>query len=103
MKNDIITMAIKKMDHLDLVEKFRHLNSKGMDSSSMMQFLNYMIPQYELEKRVVLTEIIDGALIAVVDCLMEDPLNTQYNSQLSQLKQIAQHLNIEIDALRKRT
>lgn len=90
-------MAIREMDHMDLAEKFKHLCAKGADSDCLLKFLEYAIPQYETEKRKLLSQAIDQTVIAISDQMMEDPYDLNLWADMSRLKKLANHLNIEIN------
>jgi hypothetical protein len=101
MKNKIIESIINKMDHIDLINRFSALCAEGLNTHGMMKFLEYAIPCYEKKKKQFISDMINNAAYSIIDSVMEDPLNNQLNGYLSQLKQIANELNIKIDALNK--
>ena len=101
MNSKLIDMVIKEMDHIDLLDKFNNLCAKGADVDCMLKFLQYALPSYESEKKKLLSQAIDQAFIAISDQIFEDPSDVYNFSDMSKLKELANHLNIKINASSK--
>ncbi len=97
MNKKFIEMAIEGMDPDEILEKFYHLCSHGNDADCFLRFLRYLLPLYELKKKEALTKVIRATYTSILDSLWGDSIDQHLYSQLSELKKLAEHLEIEIE------
>ena len=96
MNIKFIEMAIEGMDPDEILEKFNRLCSHGNDADAMIRFLEYLMPLYERKKEEALTKVIRATYTSLLDEIFEDPADLYLYGRLSELKKLAEHLNIKI-------
>jgi hypothetical protein len=98
MKLNLSKMAVKELDLVDFSEKFKEIiNKKGLDSTSLYQFLMDVIPVYEATKRKLVAEALEAGARQLIDWIWDDPMDPTPYSRLDVLKNLAKELNITID------
>lgn len=92
-------MAVDALDHLDLLNRLDDLRKHcDDDAHAMNKFLLDVAVELETEKKKIITQMISDSFISILGQVWDDPYDQSIYSLMDQLKKIAKHLNIEINA-----
>ena len=75
------------------------IRDRGTTSEVIMDTLRKVINSYEEKEKGVLTDLVKQAQVDIIDQIWEDPHDVYLCQRYSELKSIAETLNIKIDAI----